>query len=143
VASHTSRYVRCRYCGDVLHGLLPVDYAPDGALLLYHLSWHHRAQVKPLINRMRTEDIAIVAMEAFERLDDAEATARLIARMSPDALRAAIDEALTGDHGWEMPWRGHERMRTEDIGTVAMEAFERIDPPPHHEGPSRIAPAAG
>jgi hypothetical protein len=60
--------VRCRYCGDVLRGLLPIDHAPDGAMLLHHLSWLHRAEVRPLLERMRTEDIGTVAMEAFERV---------------------------------------------------------------------------
>jgi hypothetical protein len=91
--------VRCKRCGDVLHGLLPVDYAPDEALLLHHLSWHHRAQVKPLLERMRTEDIGAVAMEAFERLEDAEVTDWCLARMPAEDLRTAIDETLAADQG--------------------------------------------
>jgi hypothetical protein len=31
------------------------------------------------------------------------------------------------NYGREMPWPGHERLRTEDIGTVAMEALERVE----------------
>jgi hypothetical protein len=64
-----SRRVRCRYCGCVFRGLLPIDYKPDGAMLLHHLSAMHRAEVKPLLERMRTEDIGTVAMEAFERIE--------------------------------------------------------------------------
>jgi hypothetical protein len=54
------RYVRCRYCGWVFRGLLPIDYKPDGAMLLHHLSAMHRDDVKPLLERMRTEDIGTV-----------------------------------------------------------------------------------
>jgi hypothetical protein len=44
-------------------------------------------------------------MELFERLEDFEATAWLIARMPPEALRAAIDAALVpDDDGGETPW---------------------------------------
>jgi hypothetical protein len=53
----------------VFRGLLPIDYKPDGAMLLHHLSAMHRAEVKPLLERMRTEDIGTVAMEAFERIE--------------------------------------------------------------------------
>jgi len=41
----------------------------NGALLLHHLSAMHRAEVKPLLERLRTEDIGTVAMEAYERVE--------------------------------------------------------------------------
>src|SRR5262245_52293517 len=62
------RHVRCRLCGIVLPGWLPVPNAPDGAMLLSHLSRRHRGEVQPLLERMATEDIGTVAMESFERV---------------------------------------------------------------------------
>jgi hypothetical protein len=53
----------------VFRGLLPIDYQPDGAMLLHHLSWDHPDQVGPYLRRMETEDIGTVAMEAFERVE--------------------------------------------------------------------------
>jgi hypothetical protein len=50
-------------------GWLRVFNQPNGALLLNHLSMMHPAEVKPYLERMRTEDIGTVAMEAFERVD--------------------------------------------------------------------------
>jgi hypothetical protein len=67
-----SPYVRCRYCGDVLRGFLPVDHKPNGAMLLHHLSQQHPDQVGPYLERMRTEDIGTVAMEAYERITPCE-----------------------------------------------------------------------
>jgi hypothetical protein len=69
MATSPSNQVRCRYCGHVLPGWLRVFNRPHGALLLHHLSAMHRDEVKPLLERMRTEDIGTVAMEAFERIE--------------------------------------------------------------------------
>jgi hypothetical protein len=51
-----------------------VAQRPNGAMLLTHLSQHHRAElaVKAWLARMRTEDIATVAAEAFEVLEREE-----------------------------------------------------------------------
>jgi hypothetical protein len=57
---------RCRVCGRVLPAWLPVPEVPNGAMLLGHLSQQHPTEVKPYLERMRTEDIATVAAEAFE-----------------------------------------------------------------------------
>ena len=73
MASHTSIQVRCRYCGNVLPGILRIDQKPDGAMLLHHLSMMHPAEVKPLLKHMETEDIGTVAMEAYERVGGARA----------------------------------------------------------------------
>jgi hypothetical protein len=50
--------------------------APNGAMLLTHLSPRHRAevQVKRLLERMRTEDIGTVAAEAFEVIEEDKGT---------------------------------------------------------------------
>jgi hypothetical protein len=64
----TRRRYRCRYCG-VVFAALPVTQAPNGATLLHHLSQSHPDQVGPYLERMRTEDIGTVAMEAFERIE--------------------------------------------------------------------------
>jgi hypothetical protein len=55
----------------VLRGLLPIDNKPNGAMLLHHLSWDHPHEVGGYLERMRTEDIGTVAMEAFERVEHA------------------------------------------------------------------------
>jgi hypothetical protein len=58
----------------VCHGWLPMLNCPDGALLLAHLSRRHPVELKPLLQRMETECIDTVVMEAFEqvRSDDRE-----------------------------------------------------------------------
>ena len=54
-------------CGAVLPAWLPVANQPGGAQMrLPHLSQRHPDQVRPLLERMRTADIATVAAEAFE-----------------------------------------------------------------------------
>jgi hypothetical protein len=68
----THRRYRCRYCGRVLPAWLPVARRPDGAMLLGHLSQQHPDQVGPYLERMRTEDIATVAAEAFEVVEEDE-----------------------------------------------------------------------
>jgi hypothetical protein len=41
-------------------------------MLLYHLSQQHPDQAGPCLERMRTEDIATVAAEAFEVVEEDE-----------------------------------------------------------------------
>jgi hypothetical protein len=62
---------KCRYCGAELPAWLPAAKRPNGAMLLTHLSQHHRAEVavQAWLDRMRTEDIATVAAEAFEVIE--------------------------------------------------------------------------
>jgi hypothetical protein len=43
---------------------------PNGAMLLQHLSAMHPDQVGPYLRRMATEDIATVAAEAYEVVED-------------------------------------------------------------------------
>jgi hypothetical protein len=86
--------VRCRYCQGILPGWFSILNVPNGAMLLHHLGQMHSVALKPLLERMRTEDIGTVAMEAFERLEDAEITAWLIGQLDAETLRAAIDEGL-------------------------------------------------
>jgi hypothetical protein len=95
----SARHVRCTLCGTILPAWLPHANAPECAMLLHHLGTWHLAEAKPYLQRMETEDIEAVVMEAFERLEDFEATVWLIARMHPEALRAAIDAALVPDDG--------------------------------------------
>jgi hypothetical protein len=40
-----SLHVRCRLCGRVLPGWLPLFNQPDGAILLHHLSMFHRTEI--------------------------------------------------------------------------------------------------
>jgi len=70
--SPLSNQVRCRYCGCVLPGLWRIDHKPNGAMLLNHLSVMHPTEVRPYLDRLRTEDIGTVAMEAFERIEGDE-----------------------------------------------------------------------
>jgi hypothetical protein len=67
----TRRY-RCRYCGGEFPARLPVMQAPDGPMLLHHLSKMHPTEVGPYLERMATEDIATVAAEAYEVVEDEE-----------------------------------------------------------------------
>jgi len=43
---------------------------PWGPMLLNHLSTMHPTEVGPYLARMRTEDIATVAAEAYEVVED-------------------------------------------------------------------------
>jgi hypothetical protein len=71
--SWSKRY-RCRLCGHVLPAWLPAAQAPDGALLLGHLSQQHPDQVGASLARMHTtEDITPVALEAYEVIEDCQA----------------------------------------------------------------------
>ena len=64
-----TRY-RCRFCGALLPAWLPAARAPNGALLLGHLSQHHRDRVKAFTDRMYHDtDITPVAVEAYEVVD--------------------------------------------------------------------------
>jgi hypothetical protein len=62
-----SHPVRCRLCGVILPGWLPMFNRPDGALLLSHLSRAHPVELTPLRERMATEDIGPVAMARRRR----------------------------------------------------------------------------
>jgi hypothetical protein len=64
------RRYRCRFCGLLLPAL-PVTQAPNDALLLGHLSQSHRVESRVYVQRMRTtEDIARVAAEAYEVVEE-------------------------------------------------------------------------
>jgi hypothetical protein len=63
---------RCRYCSTILPTWLPVAKAPNGALLLGHLGQHHPDQVGPYLERMRTECITTVVVEAYEVVEEDE-----------------------------------------------------------------------
>jgi hypothetical protein len=43
---------------------------PNGAMLLHHLGDRHPAEVRPSLMRMATEDIATVAAEASEVVEE-------------------------------------------------------------------------
>jgi hypothetical protein len=47
---------RYRFCGHVINAWLPAAKRPNDAKLLYHLSQQHPDEVKPSLERMRTED---------------------------------------------------------------------------------------
>jgi hypothetical protein len=61
---------RCRYCGVELPAWLPVFKAPDGAMLLHHLSQDHPDQVGAYLDRMPTDDDHDrVVVEAYELVE--------------------------------------------------------------------------
>ena len=66
------RHYRCRYCGRNLPAWLPAAKWPNGAMLLHHLGDMHPTEVGPYLTRMETEDIATVAAEAFEVVEEDE-----------------------------------------------------------------------
>jgi hypothetical protein len=49
---------------------LPVAKRPNGALLLHHLADMHPTEASPYLKRMATEDIAPVAAEASEVVEE-------------------------------------------------------------------------
>jgi hypothetical protein len=64
--SRAHKHDRCRYSGAVLPAWLPVAKQPEGSMLLYHLGQQHPDKVGPYLERMRTECIATVVVEAYE-----------------------------------------------------------------------------
>jgi hypothetical protein len=64
-----SNQVRCRDCQGMLPGWWLIPNIPNGAMLLYHLSQMHPAELTPLLTRRETEDIGTVVMDAFERVE--------------------------------------------------------------------------
>jgi hypothetical protein len=71
-AMTTATHDRCRFCGRELPAWLPVAQRPWEPMLLHHLSLMHLTEVGPYLARMRTEDIATVAAEAFDVIKSEE-----------------------------------------------------------------------
>ena len=69
ISKPKKRY-RCRYYGRELPAWLPAPQRPNGAMLLYHLGAMHPTEVRPYMERMRTEDIGTAAAEAYEIVDN-------------------------------------------------------------------------
>jgi hypothetical protein len=63
---------RCRYCGAVLPGWLPVAKRPDGAVFLNHLSAMHPEELRPYLACMATEDIATGAVECYDMVEESD-----------------------------------------------------------------------
>jgi hypothetical protein len=68
VSSPRKRY-HCRYCGTHLNAWLPWAKAPNSALLLGHLAQQHMDQLRPYLQRMETEYIDKVVVEAFKMVE--------------------------------------------------------------------------
>jgi dissimilatory sulfite reductase (desulfoviridin) alpha/beta subunit len=65
-----TRCYRCQVCGAALPAWLPAPQAPDGGLLLGHLS-QHPDEVGASLDRMRTtDDITPVSLEAYEVVEE-------------------------------------------------------------------------
>jgi hypothetical protein len=54
----------------VLDAWRPAVKRPQATMLLHHLSLMHPAEVGAYLARMRTEDIATVAAEAYEVVEE-------------------------------------------------------------------------
>src|SRR5262245_4650089 len=52
--------------GHVLNAWLPAAERPHGTMVLSHLSQQHPDRARPYLDRKRTEDIGVVAAEAYE-----------------------------------------------------------------------------
>jgi hypothetical protein len=65
-----SKRFKCRYCGAELPAWLPVLRAPDGAMLLGHLSQAHPDQVGASLDQIHTDDdhdrVVVQAYEVIE-----------------------------------------------------------------------------
>jgi hypothetical protein len=59
----------CGSCAPTA-AIATVAKRPDGAMLLYHLSQRHPAQVGPYLQRMETKYIDTVVVEAYEVIED-------------------------------------------------------------------------
>jgi hypothetical protein len=57
---------RCRFCGTELPAWLPMAKRPEASMLLYHLGQHHLEEVGPYLQRMETECITTVVVDAYE-----------------------------------------------------------------------------
>jgi hypothetical protein len=69
-ARRSRKRYRCRYCGLLFNAWLPWAKAPSGVLLFGHLS-QHPDQIGPYLRRIEAgEDIATVAAEAYEVVED-------------------------------------------------------------------------
>jgi hypothetical protein len=65
-----SSQVRCRLCGEVVPGWLPIQNRPAGDILQYHLSTCHPAEARAYGDRvLDTKDLGPIFMEAFERVE--------------------------------------------------------------------------
>jgi hypothetical protein len=61
---------RCKYCGATLLAWLEVFQAPDGAMLLSHLSAMHPTEVGQYLARMTSDDVHDeVVVEAYELVE--------------------------------------------------------------------------
>src|SRR5215510_14354703 len=99
------------YREAILPGWLPVARRPHATLLMGHLNLTHHEAFMPLLQRMATEDIGTVVMEAFARIEATEVTAQATAQMSPEDLKVVIDAAIREAGGGGKPRRqpGHRR----------------------------------
>ena len=62
----SSRHYRCKSCGALLPAWLPWAKRPEASILLYHLGQHHPEEAGPYLQRMETECISAVVVEAYE-----------------------------------------------------------------------------
>jgi hypothetical protein len=66
---------RCRCCGIVLPAWYAVPGAPNGAMLLQHVSQSHPVELRPYLAQMAGGNhITAVIVQAYEVVDDTPAT---------------------------------------------------------------------
>jgi hypothetical protein len=93
--SSRSKAMCCTFWGWILPAWLPYANAPECSLLIHHLGIWHRDEAQAYRRRLAVEDFETVLMEVFEQVDDATSMAELIRWMTPEALQAAFDEAVS------------------------------------------------
>ena len=63
-------HVRCKLCGELVPGWLPIQNRPAGDMLQYHLSTWHPDESRAYGARIHnTNDLGPILMEAFERVE--------------------------------------------------------------------------
>jgi hypothetical protein len=70
----TRKRFKCRFCGAMLPAWLPVVQRPEASMLLYHLGQHHLEEVGPYLQRMETECITTVVVDAYEVVESRKVT---------------------------------------------------------------------
>jgi hypothetical protein len=64
------RRYRCRVCEVILPAWYAVPGAPNGAMLLQHMSQSHPAELRPYLAQMEhSDDITAIIVQAYDVVD--------------------------------------------------------------------------
>jgi hypothetical protein len=87
---------RCRFCGIVFSAWIRVPGEPDGALLLYHMSQSHPAELAPFLDQVHTtDDITPAIAQAFEVIKQAWSTGQDRSTCDNRAQQGAMAMSMT------------------------------------------------